>query len=81
MNLNIEKIPFYIKFSVFFTGVIAFGYFLYIGQDIIIPLLFSALIAILLDPLVTFFQRIRIPRLAAITLSIVLGFLIISGLI
>ena len=81
MNLNIEKIPFYIKFSVFFTGVIAFGYFLYIGQDIIIPLLFSALIAILLDPLVTFFQKIRIPRLAAITLSIVLGFLIISGLI
>jgi len=81
MNLNTEKIPFYIKFSIFFTGVVAFGFFLYIGQDIIIPVLFSALIAILLDPLVTFFQRIRIPRLAAITLAIVLGFLIISGLI
>ena len=81
MDINSEKIPFFIKFSIFFTGVVAFGFFLYIGQDIIIPILFSALIAILLDPLVTFFQRIKIPRLAAITLSIIVGFFIISGLV
>ncbi|HMS33718.1 MAG TPA: AI-2E family transporter [Ignavibacteria bacterium] len=81
MNLNSDKIPFYIKFFIFFTGLGAFGFILYIGQDILIPLVFSALIAILLDPLVTMLQKIRLPRIAAITFAITIGFLILTGIV
>lgn len=81
MNIFPDKIPFYIKFTIFFTGLAAFGFIMYIGQDILIPLIFSALIAILLDPLVTIMEKIKIPRIIAITLAIILGFLILSGVI
>ena len=77
MNIFPDKIPFYIKFTIFFTGLAAFGFIMYIGQDILIPLIFSALIAILLDPLVTIMEKIKIPRIIAITLAIILGFLIL----
>ncbi|MEO8209413.1 MAG: AI-2E family transporter [bacterium] len=81
MNSTFDNIPFYIKFSIFFLGICAFGFFLYIGQEIIIPLCFSLLIAILLDPLVTLFQKIKIPRAIAITLSLIAVILLITGLI
>ncbi|MDQ3019346.1 MAG: AI-2E family transporter [Bacteroidota bacterium] len=81
MNSTFDNIPFYIKFSIFFIGICAFGFFIYIGQDIIIPLFFALLFAILLDPLVTLFQRIKIPRSLAITLALIAGILVLTGLI
>ena len=81
MNFVNSNIPGYIRYSILILGILASGFIFYIGQDIIIPLLFAMLIAILLDPLVTFLQRIKIPRLVAITLAILLSFLILSGLV
>ncbi|MBK8551983.1 MAG: AI-2E family transporter [Ignavibacteria bacterium] len=81
MNSTFDNMPFYIKFSIFFVGILAFGFLTYIGQDIIIPLCFAVLIAILLDPIVSFFERIKIPRTLAITLALTVGILLISGLI
>lgn len=73
--------PFYIKFSIFFVGICAFGFLIYIGQDIITPLFLALLVAILLDPVVSLFQRIKIPRTIAISLALTLGILLVSGLI
>lgn len=78
MNSNYSTIPAYIRYSIFFTGICALGFLVYIGQDIIIPICFALLFAILLDPLVTFFQKIKIPRTLAITLAIIVAFLLIS---
>ncbi len=81
MNTTFDNIPFYIKFSIFFVGILAFGFLSYIGQDIIMPIFFALLIAILLDPMVSFFQRIRLPRTVAISLALTVGILFIGGLI
>ncbi|MBK6536970.1 MAG: AI-2E family transporter [Ignavibacteria bacterium] len=78
MNSNYSTIPAYIRYSIFFTGICALGFLLYIGQDIIIPICFALLFAILLDPLVTFFQKIKIPRTLAITFAIIFAFLLIT---
>lgn len=81
MNTTFDNIPFYIKFSIFFVGILAFGFLSYIGQDIIMPIFFALLIAILLDPMVSFFQRLKLPRTVAITLALTVGILFLSGLI
>ncbi len=81
MNSDFENIPGYIKYSILLVGICAMGFLLYIGQDIIIPLCFALLFAILLDPLVTFFEKIKIPRILAIILAILVGFLLITALV
>jgi predicted PurR-regulated permease PerM len=74
------KLPLYLKLSQITIGLIGFFYVLYIGQEIIAPLLFSLIISILLNPLVNFLTRKRINRILAIVLSITLMVLVITGI-
>jgi predicted PurR-regulated permease PerM len=71
------KLPFYAKVTIFFIGAIALFAILYIAKNIIIPVAFATIIAILLSPMVDFFVRIRINRVVAITISLLLTFLVI----
>jgi predicted PurR-regulated permease PerM len=72
-------IPFYAKASIIGIGLLALFYILVIGQGIIIPLLYSTIIAIVLSPIVNFFVRHKMNRLLAI--SVVVSLLIIITLI
>ena len=49
------QLPFYAKASIFFIGLVAFVAILYIAQGIIVPIVFSVIVAILLHPVVNFF--------------------------
>ena len=71
--------PFFAKASLFFVGMVALLAILYIAQDIIVPLVFAIIIAIVLHPVVNFFVRKRINRIVAIVLTMFLTFLIISA--
>ena len=73
--------PFLIKSSVFFIGIIAFVAILYIAQDIIVPIVFSIIVAILLHPVVNFLVRIRINRIIAILITLILTSLLIVSFI
>jgi predicted PurR-regulated permease PerM len=42
--------------------IIAILYTLYFAKSLLVPLVFTALIALMLSPIVTFFQRLRVPR-------------------
>ena len=75
MNHPLSTAPSYVKLSLFFIGLCAFGCILYFSQFVLIPFVFAALFASLLDPIVTFFERIKIPRLMAIALCVILAFL------
>lgn len=77
MSDNEVQYPFYIKASIFFCGLTAFLAILYIAKGIIIPLVFSIVIAILLNPLVEHLVRIRINRIIAIIFSLVLSISVI----
>jgi len=82
--VNTEKeilLPFYAKAALFLIGVIAFVAILYIAQGIILPLVFALIIAIVLHPVVNFFVRLKIHRVVAIVITLLITSLFLLGLI
>lgn len=73
------KIPFYARITIFLVGLFAFVTILYIAQEIIVPLIFSVIIAIVLHPVVNFFVKLKINRVLAIVIVLILTFIVIAG--
>jgi predicted PurR-regulated permease PerM len=74
------KFPFYARASLFFIGMVALIFILYLGQGIIVPLIFAIIIAIVLHPVVNFLVRIKINRVVAIAITLILSILVIAAL-
>jgi predicted PurR-regulated permease PerM len=72
-------LPSYAKVTILFIGLFAFLTILYIAQGIIVPLVFAIIIAILLHPVVNVFVRIRINRVVAIVIALLLTSLVIAA--
>lgn len=68
------SIPFYLKASIFCLGLFTFIQILSIGQDIIVPLIFSAIIALVLQVFVAFQIKKGIPKILAIFIALFLLF-------
>jgi predicted PurR-regulated permease PerM len=65
--------PFYEKLSLVLVGLIALGYLIVLGKDLIDPLIFGFLFAILLLPVCNFFEsKLRFHRSIAAFVSILL---------
>ncbi|MCW3117725.1 MAG: yhhT [Chitinophagaceae bacterium] len=79
MDNTLVRLPVYSKLAQIVIGVVAFFYVLYIGQDIIIPLVFATIIAILLNPLVNLLCRKKINRVLAIFIALFIGIIVIAG--
>ena len=75
------KLPFYAKATIFIVGFFALFTLLDIAQNIIVPLIFAMIIAIVLQPVVDFFVRIKINRVVAIALALFLTVLIIAAFV
>lgn len=73
--------PFYYKLSHILIGMVGFIYIMFVGQNIIAPLIFAMILAILLNPLVNFLVRKRVKRLLAICIALILALLAAAGLI
>ncbi|MEO7522828.1 MAG: AI-2E family transporter [Ferruginibacter sp.] len=74
-------LPFYLKIAQIFLGIIAFFFILYIGQDIIIPITYAMLIAVLLNPFVNYLCKHKFNRAVAILLAILLAFILVVATI
>ncbi len=74
---NALKLPFYAKAALFCAGIYFFVTMLYVGSGIIVPFLFGTVIAILLHPVVKFFERHKINRILAIIITLLLSFVMI----
>jgi len=74
-------LPFYAKAGIFLVGLSTLLAILYIAQGIIVPLVFAFIIAILLHPLVNLFVRIRINRILAIFITLLLTILVLAAFI
>jgi predicted PurR-regulated permease PerM len=74
-----KEYPFYIKVPAILIGLIAFTYILYVLGDILVPVAFAVLIAILLNPLYGRFEAIM-PKVPAILLTILVAILVVGGL-
>lgn len=65
MNTAI-KLPFYVKITMMLLGLSTLVMMLYIAQDIIIPLIYATIIAILISPAVRFLEKRKFNRLLAV---------------
>ncbi|MEO6541395.1 MAG: AI-2E family transporter [Ferruginibacter sp.] len=77
---TINKLPVYAKLSLIVMGLTAFFYILYVGQDILVPLIFATIIAILLNPVVNFLGRKGMNKVWAILLVLIVALVIIAAL-
>src|ERR1700740_2888518 len=74
--------PFYEKLSLVLVGLIALGYLVIQAKDLIDPLIFGFLFAILLLPVCNFFEsKLRLHRSLASLLSILLLLAFIGGIL
>ena len=78
-SMNNIKLPFYVRISILLIGLYAVVAMLYITQEIVIPIIFGTMIAIVLHPVVSFFIRKKMSRIWAITLTLFLMFLLFLG--
>ena len=76
-----DRFPVYLKLSTITLGLLAFFYILFLGQDILVPLTFSWILAILLNPVVNFLTKRKINRVVAITMAVIFFLLIVAAII
>jgi predicted PurR-regulated permease PerM len=81
MTDSTYKIPFYAKIALIFICIFAVSYILYIGQAIIIPIVFATIIAILLNPFVNYLMRKRLSKSVAISVAVTLSLIAVIGIL
>ncbi len=82
MELLKPKQPFYQKLSLVLLSLSILLAILYIGSNIIMPLLLAMLIAILLRPVVVFFNnKLKIPHVIAVLLAVLLFVVFVASII
>jgi predicted PurR-regulated permease PerM len=75
------RFPFYAKASLVCIGLFAFTAILFFTQDIIVPIIYSTIIAIALSPIVGFLVKKQLNRVLAITITVTLLILFTVALI
>ena len=75
----IKNYPFYIKAPVILLGLVITVFILSTLRDVLVPLAFATLIAILLNPLTVRIERF-VPKIVAIVLAMLIALLFIAGL-
>ncbi|WP_345950959.1 AI-2E family transporter [Mucilaginibacter sp. PAMB04274] len=82
MIVKNTPLPFYAKLAFILIGIMALGFLIILGKELLDPLMFGFLFAILLLPLANFFERrIKLPRSMAAFLSILLMVAFLGGII
>ena len=79
VSAMLKKYPFYIKSTVVLFGLILCSYALFNLRDILVPIAFALMLSILLNPLTTRLEKWKFPRIAAITVAIVVAMLLIAA--
>ncbi|MEO8761383.1 MAG: AI-2E family transporter [Bacteroidia bacterium] len=75
------KIPFYAKVALIAICVYALIFTMCIGREIILPLIYATIIAILLNPVVNFLMRKGVNKIVAISITVVFSFLLVLAII
>lgn len=78
---NSFQIPFYAKAALISIGAFMLGLTLYVGQHIIIPILYATMISILLNPLVDYLIGKNVNKIIAISIAVVLAIFMAVGFV
>lgn len=79
--MAIKEYPFYLKSTVILFGLILLVYILSALGDILVPFSFAILIAILLNPLCSWLQARKVPKVFAIIITLLLAIVSLGSLI
>src|SRR5688572_15244432 len=79
--MNTNNLPFYARFCMILVSIYVLGMLIYAGSDIIIPLCFAILLAMLLLPVVNWLMRKGIPGIPSIIVAILVAALFVGGII
>lgn len=79
--MQIKQYPYYFKATVVLFGIILFVFCLFTLQDVLVPLAFAGVIAILLNPLFNRLQKRKVPRVLAIIIVLLLAFIVITAIL
>ncbi len=79
MDATEKSYPVYIKIPAILVGLVLAVYILFVLGDILVPIAFSVLIAILLNPLYTRIEKLM-PKVPAILLTLLIAILLVAGL-
>lgn len=81
MNQKVS-FPSYLKITLILVSLCLIGFILYVGQQIIFPLLLALFIAILLRPVVVFFdKKLHLPHLLSVLFAVILCLAIFASII
>ncbi len=75
------SLPVYSKLAQIILGILGFFYIMYVGQDILVPLVFSFVFAILLNPAVNYLLSKRFNRVLAISIVLFVTFLLVIAVL
>src|SRR5687768_10051533 len=78
---NNDSLPFYAKFSFNLLTIVLFGVIIFLGQDIIMPLFFSIVLAFLLLPITNWLVKKGMPQVPSMIISILIAVLFIGGVV
>ena len=76
----VKQYPFYLKCTVILLGLILFVFVIFSLREILVPLSFALLIAILLNPMVNRFQQWKMHPVLAISLALLIALLFVTGI-
>src|SRR5579864_4644088 len=74
------KFPFYARLALTLFAIALIFLFMWIGKSLLVPLFFSFLVAMLLHPLVKFFEKKRFPRALAAIVALLIFMVLLGGL-
>ncbi|MEO7209385.1 MAG: AI-2E family transporter [Chitinophagaceae bacterium] len=78
--MTVKQYPFYFKATVILFGIILLVYVLFNLQDIMIPLAFAMIFAILLNPLFCWLQKHTIPKIPSIIITLLIAIIVFGGI-
>ncbi|HEX8462006.1 MAG TPA: AI-2E family transporter [Segetibacter sp.] len=80
--MKIISVPFYVRLAFILIILVVGGYICVLGENIIVPLLFSLMFAILLLPIANFFEnKLKLPRSLASIVAVLLLLLALSCIV
>lgn len=79
INSGKNEYPFYIKSTIILAGLILFFFALHVLGDILVPVAFACLIAILLNPVTNKLER-KLPRMIAISCSLLAAMIVVAAI-
>ena len=78
--MPVKQYPFYIKSTIILFGIILLSYALINLRDILVPVAFSIIFSILLNPLVSRFKKWGISNIFSIILAMFIAIVVVSGI-